>query len=105
MKATSIEPLIGPMSNLVKLLPGISTGCCNFMGSDENGVMVNRNNVEIELIKLANGARLLRFTEPKSGLTLERKLDPRRPVSAQRQALAKVFDAALAEAELPSAAQ
>ena len=62
--------------------------------------MANRNNIEIELVKLANGARLLRFTEPKSGLTLERKLDPNRPVSDQKQALAKVFEVTLTQAEL-----
>jgi hypothetical protein len=61
--------------------------------------VANRNNIEIELIKLASGARLLRFTEPKSGLTLERKLDPNRPVTPQKQQLAKVFEATLAQAE------
>ncbi len=62
--------------------------------------MANRNNIEIELVKLASGARLLRFTEPKSGLTLERKLDPNRPVSEQKQALVKVFEVALTQAAL-----
>ena len=62
--------------------------------------MANRNNIEVELVKLASGARLLRFTEPKSGLTLERKLDPKRPVSDQKEALAKVFQAALTQAQL-----
>ncbi len=62
--------------------------------------MANRSNIEIELVKLASGARLLRFTEPKSGLTLERKLDPNRPVSEQKQALVKVFEVALTQAAL-----
>ena len=62
--------------------------------------MANHNNIEVELVKLASGARLLRFTEPKSGLTLERKLDPNRPVSDQKEALAKVFQAALTQAQL-----
>jgi hypothetical protein len=61
---------------------------------------MNRNNIEIELVKLASGARLLRFTEPKSGLTLERKLDPSRPVSDQKEALTKVSQAALTQAAL-----
>jgi hypothetical protein len=65
------------------------------MGSDDNGCVADRNKIEVELIKLASGARLLRFTEPKSGLALERKLDPNRPVSEQKDALAKVFQAAL----------
>jgi hypothetical protein len=59
-----------------------------------------RGGIEIELIKLVGGVRLLRFTEPKSGLALERKLDPNRPVNDQKKALAKVFQAALTQAEL-----
>jgi hypothetical protein len=51
--------------------------------------------IQIELIKLATGVRLLQFTEPRSGLALERTLDPKVPVSAQKEALAKVFQAAL----------
>jgi len=57
-------------------------------------------NIEVELIKLADGTRVLRFTEPKSGLTLERKLDPTRPLAEQKDALAKAFRAALAHANL-----
>jgi hypothetical protein len=64
--------------------------------------VADRNKIEIELIKLASGVRLLRFTEPKSGLTLERKLDANRPVTEQKDALAKVFQAALVQAELTS---
>jgi hypothetical protein len=60
---------------------------------------MNRNNIENELIKLARGARLLRFTEPKSGLTVERKLDSNRSVAAQKQQLARVFEATLVKAE------
>jgi len=56
--------------------------------------------IQIELIKLATGARLLRLTEPTSGLALERTLDPKVPVSAQKVALAKVFQAALDQAQL-----
>ena len=62
--------------------------------------MANRNNIEVELVKLANGARLLRFAEPKSGLTLEPRLDPNWPVSDQKEALSKVFQAALTQAQL-----
>ena len=56
--------------------------------------------IQIELIKLATGARLLRLTEPTSGLALERKLDPKVSVSTQKVALAKVFQAALDQAQL-----
>ena len=61
---------------------------------------MNRDNIEIELVKLASGVRLLRFTEPTSGLAVERRLDPKVPVSAQKEALAKVFQAALDQAQL-----
>lgn len=63
-------------------------------------VVSDADNIEVELIKLANGARLLRFTDPKSGLTVERKLDPTASVSGQKDALAKVFQAAVAQANL-----
>jgi len=56
--------------------------------------------IQIELIKLATGARLLRLAEPTSGLAVEPKLDPEVSVSAQKVALAKVFQAALDQAQL-----
>jgi len=62
--------------------------------------VANGNRIQIELVKLATGARLLRLTEPTSGLALERTLDPKVPVSAQKEALAKVFQAALDQAQL-----
>src|SRR4029077_21136101 len=91
---TSMERRINHTSSLGKSLRKISTGCCNFRGSDENGRVAHRNTIQIELIKLATGARLLRLTEPKSGLALGRKLDPKVQVSAQKEALAKVYQAA-----------
>ncbi len=51
--------------------------------------------IQIELIKLVNGDRLLRLTEPKAALTLERKIDPKQPVLRQKQNLMTVFEAAL----------
>jgi hypothetical protein len=62
--------------------------------------VANSNTIQIELIKLADGVRLLRFTEPRSGLAVERRLDRKLPVSAQKVALAKVFQAALDQAQL-----
>jgi hypothetical protein len=62
--------------------------------------VAHRNTIQIELIKLATGARLLRLTDSTSGLALERALDPKVPVSAQKEALAKVFQAALKQAQL-----
>jgi hypothetical protein len=88
------------MNSLGKSLRKISTGCCNFTGSDETSHVANGNTIQIELIKVATGARLLRLTESTSRLALERTLDPKVPVSAQKEALAKVFQAALEQARL-----
>ncbi len=62
--------------------------------------MVDRKNIQIDLIKLVGGERLLRLTEPQSGLSLEKKIDPQKPVARQKEKLLGVFDAALARAEL-----
>ena len=63
----------------------------------------DRNKIQIELIKLAGGERLMRLTEPASGLTLERKLDPQPAVVRQKERLLDVLEAALARAELLAA--
>ena len=47
--------------------------------------MVDRKNIQIDLIKLVGGGRLLRLTEPQSGLALEKKLDPQKPVASQKK--------------------
>jgi hypothetical protein len=65
--------------------------------------VIDRTKIQIELIKLHGGERLLRLTEPESGLSLERKLDPKRPVVDQKERLLIVFEAALARAELSPA--
>ena len=62
--------------------------------------MAGPQKVQIELIKLADGARLLRFTDRTSGLSVERKLDTDRPVAEQRKQLGDVFQAAVARAQL-----
>jgi hypothetical protein len=65
--------------------------------------MIKRDKIQIELIKLKSGERLLRLTEPQTGLSLERKLDSERPVVDQKKRLLSVFEAALARAELSPA--
>jgi hypothetical protein len=65
--------------------------------------MVNRDRIQIELLSLETGERLLRLTDPVSGLTLEQKLDSGQAVSRQKERLFSVFDAALARAELSAA--
>ncbi|MFN3408865.1 MAG: hypothetical protein ACK45B_07725 [Limisphaerales bacterium] len=65
--------------------------------------MIDRNNIQIDLIKLVSGERLLRLTETQSGLSLEKKLDPQQPVARQKERLFGVFEAALARAALVAA--
>ena len=65
--------------------------------------MVDRDHIQIDLIKLLGGERLLRLTEPRSGLALEKKLDPKQSVARQKQRLLGVFEAALTKAELAAA--
>jgi hypothetical protein len=62
--------------------------------------VLNADNVQIDLIKLADGARLLRFTDRASGLSVERKLDSARSVDEQKKQLGEVFAAAVARAQL-----
>jgi hypothetical protein len=60
----------------------------------------NRDKIQVDLIKLDNGERLLRLTDLPSGLALEKKVDSRQPVVRQKERLFSVFEAALAQAEL-----
>ena len=62
--------------------------------------MLDTEKAQIDLIKLTDGARLLRFTDARSGLSLERKLDPSRSIAEQKRQLGDVFQAAVARAEL-----
>ena len=73
------------------------------MDVGENKTMTDRHNIQIDLIKLAGGERLLRLTEPQSGLSLEKKLDRNQPVVRQKERLLGVFEAALTKAELAPA--
>ena len=61
--------------------------------------MFDRGKVQIDLIKLAEGGRLLRVTEPQSGLSLERKVDNKRPIHDQKRQLIEIFEATLARAQ------
>jgi hypothetical protein len=62
--------------------------------------MVDRDKIQFDLVKLLNGERILRLTDPHSGLSLEKKLKPSEAVVRQKDCLLQVFDAALARAEL-----
>jgi len=65
--------------------------------------MVDRNKIQIDLIRLVGGERLLRLSEPQTGLSLEKKLDPKKPVASQKEKLFGIFEAALTRAELAAA--
>ena len=73
------------------------------MDLEENKGMVDREKIQIDLVKLLNGGRLLRLTEPQSGLTLEKKLAPADAVVRQKEKLLQAFEAALARVELSPA--
>lgn len=77
-----------------------STACCNSTVFVENKVMVDRDKTQFDLIKLSSGERILRLTEPRSGLSLEKKHAPADAVVPQKERLERVFEAALAKAEL-----
>jgi len=61
--------------------------------------MVDRDKIQFDLIKLVSGQRILRLTEPQSGLSLEKKLAPADAVVRQKEKLLRVFEAALTRAE------
>lgn len=54
-----------------------------------------KRNVELLLLKLADGGRILRWSEPQSGLCLEKRLDPQEPVARQKERWQNVFLAML----------
>lgn len=62
--------------------------------------MANGDDIQIELVKLARGERLIRLADPLSGLALERKVDPNRSLHDQKRQLVDVFKTALRRVEL-----
>ena len=59
--------------------------------------------MQFDLIKLVGGGRIMRLTELQSGLTLEKRLAPADAVVRQKEKLLRVFEAALARAEMAAA--
>lgn len=53
--------------------------------------------IQIDLVKLSDGARLLRLSDPDSRLCLEKPLDPDLPVLAQKERWMRVFRDLLAQ--------
>ncbi len=58
-----------------------------------------RKRIEVDLIKLTDGARLLRLTEHETGLALEKRLNRTQSVVRQKQQLLALFKAALAQTQ------
>ncbi len=54
-----------------------------------------KRNIELLLLKLADGGRIVRFSEPHSGLCLEKRLDPQESVARQKARWKHVFVAML----------
>jgi len=61
--------------------------------------VAGHDKIQFDLVKLLNGERILRLTDPHSGLSLEKKLNPTDAVVRQKDRLLQVFNAALASAE------
>lgn len=56
--------------------------------------------IDIQLVKLADGGRLLRFSEKTSGLCLEKKLAAQQAVVLQKARLLREFEQLLAREAL-----
>lgn len=52
---------------------------------------MHADNIQITLLKLKDGSRLLRLSKPETGLALERMLNLQRPLLAQKQQLKALF--------------
>jgi hypothetical protein len=63
-----------------------------------------KRDIEMLLLKLTDGARILRLSEPQSGLCLEKRLDPTQSVARQKDRWVQVF-AAMLERELGAVAR
>jgi hypothetical protein len=59
--------------------------------------------IQILLLKLKDGTRLLRLTEDDSGLALEKEIDPKRPVLPQKRQLLTLLEATLSRVATLSA--
>jgi hypothetical protein len=69
----------------------------NFGFGDEISTM--KRSIEMLPLKLADGGRILRFSEASSGLCLEKRLEPDKSVTRQKKRWERVF-ASMLEGEL-----
>ena len=61
---------------------------------------MHAENIQITLLKLKDGSRLLRLSESETGLALERAIHPQRPLLAQKQQLKASFRSMLQLADV-----
>jgi len=54
-----------------------------------------KRSIEMLLLKLADGGRVLRFSDPSSGLCLEKRLQPEESVARQKARWERAFVAML----------
>ena len=54
-----------------------------------------KRDIEIILLKLTDGLRIMRLSEPVSGLCLEMRLDKSQPVAKQQKHWKQVFESML----------
>ena len=66
----------------------------------QNLDFMQTDKIQITLLRLKDGTRLLRLSEPETGLAFERALNHNRPLLRQKQALRALFDSMLQRAEL-----
>lgn len=52
-------------------------------------------NIRIQLLTLVNGGRLIRLDDDATGLSVERKVHPEKPLVAQKAKLMELFEAML----------
>jgi len=65
---------------------------------------MHADNIQITLLKLKDGSRLLRLTESETGLALERAIHLQRPLLAQKQKLKALFESMIQRADVLMAA-
>ena len=58
--------------------------------------------MQIQLVTLTNGQRLLRMEDEASGLTLERRLHPEKPLVAQKARMMQLFQSMLQSELVPA---
>lgn len=59
---------------------------------------MHADNIQITLLRLKDGSRLLRLIESETGLALERTLSPSQPLIRQKQQLKALFESMIQRA-------